>query len=79
MIMPTFVESHDWARKTVHPVTTHAMSGLGTTEREYADACSGATIGEGLAVQGGEKVSDAGPSAVASWLGRLDLTGASRT
>jgi len=78
MIMHTFVESHDWAGKTVHPVTTYAMSGLGTADREYADACSGTTIGEGLAVQG-EKVSDAGPSAVASWLGRLDLAVASRT
>ena len=53
MIMHTFAESHDFTGKTVHPFTTHAMSGLGTTEREYA-ACRGATLGEGLAVQGEE-------------------------
>ncbi|SDK74112.1 Flavodoxin [Arthrobacter sp. ok362] len=66
MIMTTFTESHDFRGKTVHPVTTHAMSGLGTTERDYARSCPGATIGEGLAVRG-EEVRDAGP-AVQSWL-----------
>jgi flavodoxin len=73
MIMHTFADSYDWTGKTVHPVTTYAMSGLGTTEREYADACAGATIGEGLAVQG-ERVRDDGAPAVASWLDRIDLT-----
>lgn len=73
MIMHTFADSYDWTGKIVHPITTYAMSGLGTTEREYADACAGATIGEGLAVQG-EKVRDDGPPAVASWLDRINLT-----
>ena len=73
MIMHTFADSYEWTGTTVYPVTTYAMSGLGTTEREYNDACFGATIGEGLAVQG-EKVRDDGPPAVASWLGRVNLT-----
>ena len=73
MIMHTFADAYDWAGKTVHPVTTYAMSGLGTAEREYAEACDGATIGEGLAVQG-EKVRDSGPPAVASWLERINPT-----
>jgi hypothetical protein len=73
MIMHTFADSYDWTGKIVHPITTYAMSGLGTTEREYADVCAGATIGEGLAVQG-EKVRDDGPPAVASWLDRINLT-----
>ena len=73
MIMTTFAESYDFTGKTVHPVTTHAMSGLGTAERDYAAACPGATIGEGLAVRG-ERVRDDGPSAVADWLTRVDLT-----
>jgi hypothetical protein len=59
MIMSTFAESLDFTGKTIHPFTTHAMSGLGTTERGYAASCPGATIGRGLAVQG-EKVKDAG-------------------
>lgn len=74
MIMQTFAESYDFTGKTVYPFTTHAMSGLGTAERDYTDACRGATIGEGLAVQG-EEVRNAGPPAVASWLTRINLTG----
>ncbi|MBT2597967.1 hypothetical protein [Arthrobacter sp. ISL-72] len=52
--------------KTVLPVTTHAMSGLGTTVSDYRSSCPGATIGEGLAVKG-EEVRDAGAD-VESWL-----------
>jgi len=71
MIMSTFTESFDFTGKTVHPFTTYAMSGLGTTERDYAETCPGATIGEGLAVRG-EEVRDGGP-AVDSWLQRVGL------
>jgi flavodoxin len=71
MIMTTFAESYDFTGKTVHPVTTHAMSGLGTTEGDYARSCPGATIGEGLAVRG-EEVRDAGP-ALEAWLRRTGL------
>ena len=42
------------------------MSGLGTTARDYASSCPGATIGQGLAVQG-EKVQDAGPDIEPGW------------
>ena len=71
MIMTTFVEGLGFAGKTVHPLTTYAMSGLGTTERDYAASCPGATLGEGLAVRG-EEVADAEP-AVAEWLRRIGL------
>ncbi|WP_220093402.1 NADPH-dependent FMN reductase family protein [Actinacidiphila glaucinigra] len=50
MIMTTFTEALDWRGRTVHPVTTYAISGLGTTERDYAASCPGATIPEGPAV-----------------------------
>jgi flavodoxin len=66
MIMSTFAESYDFTGKTVHPVTTYAMSGLGTTERDYAAICRGATIAAGLAVRG-EEVS-AAHDAVETWL-----------
>jgi flavodoxin len=69
MIMSTFAKSYDFRGRTVHPVTTYAMSGLGTTERDYAAVCSGATIGEGLAVRG-EEVRKA-DVAVRSWLRRI--------
>lgn len=49
------------------------MSGLGTTERDYAISCPGATLGQGLAVQGEEV---AGASAeVRTWLRRVGLLG----
>lgn len=75
MIMTTFVEGFDFTGKTVLPFTTYAMSGLGTTIRDYTASCPGATIGEGLAVQG-EQVHDADPdvaAAVESWLRRIGL------
>jgi flavodoxin len=71
MIMSTFTESLDFTGKTIHPFTTYAMSGLGTTERDYTASCPGATLGEGLAVRG-EEAADAGP-AVESWLRRIGL------
>jgi flavodoxin len=71
MIMTTFTERYDFSGKTVHPVTTHAMSGLGTTARDYRQSCPGATIGEGLAVKG-EEVLGAGAD-VKSWLQRTGL------
>ena len=39
MIMSAFAERHDFSGKTVLPVTTYAMSGLGTTAEDYANAC----------------------------------------
>ena len=71
MIMTTFAESLDFAGKTIFPFTTYAVSGLGTTMRDYAASCPGATIGEGLAVRG-EEVGDAG-AVVESWLRRIGL------
>jgi len=71
MTMSTFTESHDFTGKTVHPFTTYAMSGLGTTERDYAETCAGATLGEGLAVRG-EEAHDARPE-IAKWLRRIGL------
>jgi flavodoxin len=71
MIMSTFTEALDFRGKTVFPITTYAMSGLGTTERDYAASCRGATIGEGLAVRG-EEVEAAGAE-IESWLRRTGL------
>jgi flavodoxin len=71
MIMTTFVEGLDLTGKVVHPVVTYAVSGLGTTERDYAESCPGATIREGLAVRG-EEAAGARP-AVEAWLRRTGL------
>jgi Flavodoxin len=47
MIMSTFAQAFDFTGKTVHPFVTYAVSGLGSTQRVYTEACSGARIGEG--------------------------------
>lgn len=74
MIMSTFAESFDFTGKTVFPLVTHAVSGMGSTERVYQEACRGASFGEGLAVQG-ELVTDdpaAVTTAVEGWLQGID-------
>ena len=73
MIMTTFAERYDFSGTTVHPVTTHAMSGLGTTEDDYARSCRGARIGAGLAVRG-ERAGSAGAQ-VDAWLREAGLRG----
>ena len=54
MIMTTFTDAHDFTDKTILPFVTYAVSGLGSVERDYATACPGARIGDGLAVRGEE-------------------------
>ena len=71
MIMSTFVESLDFSGKTLYPFVTYAVSGLGSTERDYAASAPRATIGEGLAVRG-EEVQSA-QSQAEEWLRRIRL------
>ena len=73
MIMSTFAESFDFSGKTVHPVTTHAMSGLGNApDILHAKPVEGARSATGLAVRG-ERVRQAGDD-VDAWLRRTRLT-----
>jgi flavodoxin len=71
MIMRTFTDGLDFTGKTVLPVVTYAVSGIGNAPEDYADACPGATVGDGLAVRG-EEVTQAGDT-VSSWLQRVNL------
>lgn len=66
MIMTTFAKGFDFTGKTIHPFVTYAISGLGGTEGIYRDACPGAEIAPGLAVQG-EEVAKHQPD-VETWL-----------
>jgi flavodoxin len=66
MIMSTFTDSYDFTGRTVLPFVTYAVSGLGSVERDYADACPGARLGAGLAVRG-EEVTQHRPD-VETWL-----------
>jgi flavodoxin len=72
MIMSTFVEMHDFTGKIVHPFVTHAVSGLGRAERDYASTCPGALLRPGLAIRG-EEVPDHRPD-VEAWLCEAGLT-----
>lgn len=71
MIMRTFIEGLDWAGKTVHPLVTYAVSGMGNVQRDYAQFLSDAVVSDGLAVQG-ETVRDSLPQ-VQAWLRRINL------
>jgi flavodoxin len=72
MIMSTFAESYNFSGEAVHPITTHAMSGLGNTPEDYAQVCRGARIATGLTVRG-EEVRSGGAAAVEAWLRRTRL------
>jgi flavodoxin len=73
MIMSTFVESLDFSDKTIYPFVTYAVSGLGSTERDYAASAPRAIVGEGLAVRGEEVQSAQSQSAAERWLRRIRL------
>ncbi|MER5757594.1 hypothetical protein [Streptomyces sp. NPDC002088] len=64
-------EKLSFSSKAGAPFTTHAMSDLGATARDYAASCPGATFVGGLAVQG-ERVDQAN-SAINAWLQHIDL------
>jgi flavodoxin len=72
MIMKTFAESLDFTGRTVHPVVTFAVSGIGNAEGDYTESCPGATIAQALAVRG-EEVADSGRD-IGAWLRETGLT-----
>ena len=72
MIMRTFAEGLDFAGKTVLPVVTYAVSGMGAAAEVYGQACPGATLGDGIAVRG-EEVRQAAPE-LRAWLQRAGLS-----
>ncbi|MCM1320662.1 MAG: flavodoxin [Bacteroides sp.] len=52
MCVYTFLESQDWAGKTVVPFCTHEGSGLSGTEAALKKTCRGAAVKKGLAIRG---------------------------
>jgi len=71
MLMSTAVEGMDLAGTRVLPFVTYAVSGLGSTERVYAQALPNADLGPALAIRG-EQVAQAGPD-IRAWLQRAGL------
>lgn len=65
MPMFTFLEHFHWAGKKVIPLCTNEGSGMGSSERDLAKACAGATVMRGLSVRGAETAQSEGK--IADW------------
>ncbi len=66
MAMFTFLESYDFAGKTVIPFCTHEGSALGRSERDIAELVPEAELLEGMAIRGSNV--DRAEDDVVSWL-----------
>ncbi len=75
MAVYTFLESYDFSGKTVIPFCTHEGSGLSGTKNSIEKTCSGATVLDGLAIQGSiaQNEREEAKSNVADWLDGLRL------
>lgn len=71
MAVFTFLESYDFAGKTIVPFCTHEGSGIGSSERDIKKLCPDAKLLSGLAIRGGS-VSKADKD-LANWLTKLGL------
>jgi flavodoxin len=52
MAVFTFLESYDFAGKTIVPFCTHEGSGMGHSEKDIQTACPHSTVLHGLAIRG---------------------------
>ena len=70
MIVYSFLESYDFAGKTVYPFDTHAGSGLAGTVHTIREKAQGADVKEGLALSGEtvQKNFDKAAKSIEEWL-----------
>ena len=66
MCVFTFIESQNWAGKTVKPFCTHEGSGMGHSESDLKKACAGADVKKGLAIHGADVLKSEGM--IRGWL-----------
>lgn len=71
MALFTFLESYDFAGKTIVPFCTHEGTGLGRGPSDIAKLCPTATLLDGFAVRGGSAASAQGN--VDKWLKNINL------
>jgi flavodoxin len=71
MAVFTFLESYNWAGKSIAPLCTHEGSYMGHSEQDIKKLCPGSTVLKGLAVRGGDVHGAA--NAIAAWLKELGL------
>lgn len=74
-IVYTFMESHDFAGKTVIPFNTHEGSGQSHSQRDIENILPDANVLQGLAVRGATAQNDPDETgkAVSEWLQKLEL------
>lgn len=72
MVVRTFLESGDFAGKTIYPFTTHGGSGLGSVISDYRDLVPGATVSsDALAIVGSN--AEGSQSEAIAWLEQIGL------
>lgn len=72
MIMRTFLESGDFAGKTIYPFTTHGGSGLGSVVQDYRELTPGAEVSsDALAITGSD--AEGAQADVIAWLEQIGL------
>lgn len=71
MVMFTFLESHDFAGKTIYPLCTNEGSGMGHSEVDIKRLSRGANIVRGLSIIG-SAVKDSKPQ-IQEWLKNNNL------
>ncbi len=52
MAVFTFLEAFDFSGKTILPFCTNEGSGMGKSEKDIKNICSGANVAAGLAIRG---------------------------
>lgn len=69
MVLFTFLEKYDLAGKKIIPFCTNEGSGMGTSEEDLAEICTGASILPGLAIRGSDAAQSEG--IVADWAKKM--------
>lgn len=69
MVMFTFLEHYDLSGKKIVPFCTHEGSGMGGSERDLKNICSGATVMPGLSIHG--SVAAQSECKVAAWAKKM--------
>lgn len=75
MAVYTFLESYDFADKTIVPFCTHEGSGLSDTVKSISTVCSGAAVLDGLAIRGktAQESQEDAKKAVVNWLSKIEV------
>lgn len=69
MVMFTFLEHYDLSGKKIVPFCTNEGSGMGRSERDLKNICSGADVTTGLSIQGSEAAQS--ENKIAAWAKKM--------